>query len=319
LSHDSWFFSAITGESEPVELDASVVHEKGVTPVEEAKNIAFNGSLVLDGSGIGVVLATGDRSLIGTIASLTTSTEVRRSTMEIEVARFVWFITILAITMAIVFFVIDVGRRAGVGALNSFINGFLVIIVANVPQGLPATVTSLQLIVAKRLASQNVFVKRLDAVETLGAITTICSDKTGTLTMNKMTVVDGWVNCEVGLHFFSEALFSNQIRKSSTSVLGSSSPRLQGDPEKFSEKALPSVTILQMVACICNNAVASQPVEPKKNLLELEDDDEAEASRQSILRRSRKDQPASVFTGNPSEVALLNFFEGFRPGLGSFL
>ena len=73
---------------------------------------------------------------------------------------------------------------------------------ANVPQGLPATVTSLQLIVAKKLATQKVFVKRLDAVETLGAITLICSDKTGTLTMNKMTVVDGWVNCEVGLHFF---------------------------------------------------------------------------------------------------------------------
>ncbi len=156
---------AITGESEPVELEASVVHEKGVTPVEEAKNIAFNGSLVLDGSGLGVVLATGDRSLIGTIASLTTNTEVRKSTMEIEVERFVWFITILAITMAVVFFVIDVARRAGVGALNSFINGFLVIIVANVPQGLPATVTSLQLIVAKRLASQNVFVKRLVRVD----------------------------------------------------------------------------------------------------------------------------------------------------------
>lgn len=137
--------------------------------------------------------------------------------------------------------------------------------------------------------------------------------------MNKMTVVDGWVNCEVGLHFFSEALFSKQLRKSSTSG-GASSPRSAGDPDKFVDKALPSVTLLQMVACICNNAIAIQPLEAPEHLLKLDDDDE-DNERQNILRRSRKDQPASLFSGNPSEVALLNFFEGFRPGseLGVFL
>lgn len=293
---------AITGEAEPVDLDASVVHEKETTPVEEARNIAFNGSLVLDGSGLGVVLATGDRSLIGTIASLTTNTETRKSTMEIEVERFVWFITILAVSMAVLFFVISVARRNGAGVLDTFINGFLVIIVANVPQGLPATVTSLQLIVAKRLASQNVFVKRLDAVETLGAITVICSDKTGTLTMNKMTVVDGWLNCEVGLHFFSEALFGNKLlRKSSVPASGPttedvplppSSPRSAGTSEKFVEKALPSVTMLQLIACVCNNAVASQAPPVPETLLQLEDDDD---DSKSILHRSRKARIFSVF------------------------
>ena len=287
---------AITGESEPVELDASAVYVLGETPVEEAKNIAFNGSLILDGSGIGVVLATGDKSLIGRIAALTTGTEVRQSSMEIEVQRFVRFISILAISMAVVFFIIDVARRSGVGALNSFINGFLVIIVANVPQGLPATVTSLQLIVAKRLAGKKVFVKRLDAVETLGAVTVIASDKTGTLTMNKMTVVDGWVNCQIGLHFFSEALFlGSQLRASIVDV---------GSVEKFVEKALSSVILLQIIACVCNNAVGAVAT-PLQN--------SSSAGVTSLVGVS--DQMMTQFSGNPSEVALLNFFEGFRPGI----
>lgn len=303
---------AITGESEPVELEASEVCQKGVTPVEEAKNIALSGSLILDGSGIGVVLATGDRSLIGRIASLTTQTENRQSTMEIEVSRFVRFIAVLAISMAVIFFVIEVGRRRGDGALQSFINGFLVIIVANVPQGLPTTVTSLQLIVAKRLATQKVFVKRLDAVETLGAITLICSDKTGTLTMNKMTVVDGWVNCEIGLHYFSEALFAGEMRASSSAVTGVEVI------EKVGERAMPSVQMIQIIACVCNNAVAAIQQDHMKEMVDenTTDDEDLDVTLRELKNEGHKKHDTSValFTGNPSECALLSFFEGFRPG-----
>lgn len=306
---------AITGESEPVELDAAATYTKGEMPVEEARNIAFNGSLVLDGEGLGVVVATGDRTLLGHIAKLTSQTETRRSTMEIEVQRFVYFISVLAISMAIVFFVIDVARRSGEGALNSFINGFLVIIVANVPQGLPATVTSLQLIVAKRLAKKNVFVKRLDAVETLGAVSVICSDKTGTLTMNKMTVVNGWINSQIGLQYFAEALIGglqhsavgdqvSGMRQSTSAVVSS---------EPFYEKALSSVILIQIIATVCNNAISSM-MAPTSG----EDGKDIEVAPQqsdfSMTSLPVKVAPVS-FKGNPSEVALLNFFEGFRSGI----
>ena len=135
--------------------------------------------------------------------------------------------------------------------------------------------------------------------------------------MNKMTVVDGWINCEIGLHFFSEALFSKQpLRQSSARGAGDSgsiSPRSAGDPERFSEKALPSVTVMQLIACVCNTAVAMQAPPTSENVLMLENDDGDD--NRMVLRRSRKDQPASLFTGNPSEIALVNFFEGFRPGV----
>ncbi len=300
---------AITGESEPVELDAAAMHSREETPVAEARNVAFNGSLVLDGEALGVVVATGDRTFLGRIARLTTDIEVIKSTMEIEVERFVRFISVLAISMAVVFFVIDVARRRGVGALDSFINGFLVIIVANVPQGLPATVTSLQLIVAKRLSGQNVFVKRLDAVETLGAVSVICSDKTGTLTMNKMTVVDGWINAQIGLHFFSEALFVGQIRASAPRV---GEEEAEFTSEGFTKKALPSVALIQIIACVCNNAVAKVALDSVRS---IDGDDEDETIYLARPEASMK----TSFTGNPSEVALLNFFDGFRPGIVSQL
>ena len=275
---------AITGESEPVDLDYSRVEDKATTIVEEAKNIAFNGSLIQDGSGVGVVLATGDRSILGQIAVLTTGQKENPSTMEVEVERFVRFISVLAVSMALIFFIIAVARRAGEGALDAFINGFLIIIVANVPQGLPATVTSLQLIVAKKLSLKNVFVKRLDAVETLGAVTVICSDKTGTLTQNKMTVVDSWVNCEVGIHFFSEALLNTALRSSFVTK-----------NETFAERAMASVTVMQLVSCVCNTSVGSPAAMlPGDNMKEV--------------------GVATIYNGNPSEVALVTFFEQLQPG-----
>lgn len=110
------------------------------------------------------------------------------TTLEVEVKRFVFIIGCLSIGMAIIFFVIGIAQ--GQDPLFTFINGFITVIVANVPQGLPATVTSCLAIAAQRLAKKNVLVKRLTTMETLGAANVICSDKTGTLTQNKMTVTN---------------------------------------------------------------------------------------------------------------------------------
>ncbi|TYZ66595.1 hypothetical protein PybrP1_002592, partial [[Pythium] brassicae (nom. inval.)] len=182
--------SSLTGESELIPLTTKT--QAADVPALECKNVAFNGSLCYDGAALGVVLSIGDKTVIGRIAKLASSTEERETNMQREVKSFVRFISVLAISMATVLFTIGMIRKKGDDALNTFVNGFLVIIVANVPQGLPASVTSLLTITARRMAAHNIFVKRLDCVETMGSLTLIATDKTGTLTKNVMTVTDTW-------------------------------------------------------------------------------------------------------------------------------
>jgi sodium/potassium-transporting ATPase subunit alpha len=192
--------SSMTGESEPEPLTV----EKSSDKPTESTNLAFSSSLVVDGEAYGVVIKTGDRTMIGQLARATSakSQKVRKgklcgllggpndTTLEVEVKRFVFIISLIAFGMAVIFFVIGVAQ--GQDVLFTFINGFITVIIANVPQGLPATVTSCLAIASQRLAKRNVLVKRLATVETLGAANVICSDKTGTLTENKMTVTNLW-------------------------------------------------------------------------------------------------------------------------------
>lgn len=91
-------------------------------------------------------------------------------------------------------------------------SGFIVIIVANVPQGLPATVTSLLAVATQRLADRNIFVKKLNSVETLGAASVIASDKTGTLTKNVMTVTEIWVDRQFAWQEYSQLLGGRRPR-----------------------------------------------------------------------------------------------------------
>jgi len=272
--------SALTGEAEPIELTA----DADDTSVAEAEShaLAFNGSLCLDGTVVGLVVATGDRTMVGSIASLSTNTETRETTMEREIKRFVYFIAALAITMGVVFFAIGVGRRQGQDAVNIFINGFLVVIVANVPQGMPATVTSLLTITARQLAKRNVLVKRLDSVEALGATSVIASDKTGTLTMNKMTVTDAWCDGTTGL------------------------AALQGAADGGG--AASACSLLTVVATVCNNAVLDRGAAGgAEQLATLEVAAGAVAVEMQPMGGERD------FVGNPSEVALVKFFDAVQP------
>ncbi|KAG2532113.1 hypothetical protein BBO99_00000507 [Phytophthora kernoviae] len=186
--------SSLTGETELINITSSV-QDESVAHLE-CKNIVFNGSLCFDGSALGLVLSIGDSTVIGRIAELATTTATRETNMQREVREFVRFVGILAVVMAGTLFAIGVARKNGKDVVSTFVTDFLVIIVANVPQGLPATITSLLTITAKRMAMLNVFVKRLDCVETLGSISLIATDKTGTLTKNVMTVTDTWAGRE---------------------------------------------------------------------------------------------------------------------------
>jgi len=191
--------SSFTGEPEPVELGLEKTDDEAL----HSKNLAFNSAMVVEGKGMGVVVRTGDLTMIGSIASLVGETKTGKSTLEAEVIGFVHFITKFAVASAIVFYAIALIKNCALhqggrcDPVKSFINVFIVVLIANVPEGLPATVTSCLTVCAQRLAHRNVFVKRLDCVETLGSCTVVASDKTGTLTQNKMTVSHLWIDGRV--------------------------------------------------------------------------------------------------------------------------
>jgi magnesium-transporting ATPase (P-type) len=178
------------GESDPVAMGTTAADDKP----HESKHIAFMSSQVLNGAGYGIVIRCGDNTFIGKINALAATTKIRETTLQVDVGRFVKFIAIVAVSMAIVLFSVGLGR--GMSFVKAFVNGIIVVLVANIPQGLPATVTSALTLTAERMKSAHVLVKRTDIIESLGSATRIASDKTGTLTQNKMTVMNCWVNCQ---------------------------------------------------------------------------------------------------------------------------
>ncbi|ORZ32782.1 P-type cation-transporting ATPase [Catenaria anguillulae PL171] len=188
--------SSLTGESEPQDRVPTNTHDTAL----EATNLAFNSTLVVSGEGYGIVIRTGDDTVIGQIANLTQSEKKRKSPLTEEIESFVKFIGSLAGLTAIIFFIVAQVKTSQIGISFNFAIGVLV---AWVPQGLPGTVTMLLTIAAKRMAQQQVLVKDLTGVETLGSITLLATDKTGTLTRNQMTVSNIWT------HFKTYALLAD--------------------------------------------------------------------------------------------------------------
>lgn len=178
--------ASLTGESEPVDVSVDAKSQVAL----EAKNIIFNGSLVVDGSCMAVVIRTGDGTLIGKMVDLTSETGKSTSTLQADIVYFVRVLTLFALAQAVLIFI--VGLSKGYNPMDVFVNGFVIIMIGNVPQGLPTTITACLWIVAERMGEHNVFVKKLDIIENLGSCTCICTDKTGTLTQNLMTVANTW-------------------------------------------------------------------------------------------------------------------------------
>lgn len=174
----------LTGESRPVAVHPEPV--SGQTRLIDAPNTACAGCSVMRGSGEGVVFATGLRTEFGKIAQMSQSIERPPSPLERETAKMVRVLTVIAIAMGLIFFMYGVftGRSLWVNLV--FMMG---IIVANVPEGLLPTFTLALAMGSRRMARRNVLVKTLNAVEGLGAVHVICTDKTGTLTRNELKVV----------------------------------------------------------------------------------------------------------------------------------
>lgn len=183
--------SALTGEVEPLLRSNECTHPDNPF---ETKNLAFFGTLVKEGRGKGMVISIGTKTVMGQIADLASSGGGQRSPLRIELDRFVLIITVIALTLGVVFFLLAL-LVVHYPVLECIIFG-IGILVANVPEGLLACITISLAITASRLAEKQVLVKNLEAVETLGSTSCICSDKTGTLTQNKMTVENLWVDGE---------------------------------------------------------------------------------------------------------------------------
>lgn len=174
--------SSLTGESEPQGRTVECTDDNPL----ETKNLAFFGTLAVDGTATGIVVNTGDRTVFGRIAGLAAGSDTQDTTLQKEIHSFILLISALAIFLGLLFLIFGFVKKTNFVANIVFTIG---IIVANVPEGLLATVTVSLTLTAQRMAKKNVLVKKLEAVETLGSTTTICSDKTGTLTQNRMTIV----------------------------------------------------------------------------------------------------------------------------------
>jgi sodium/potassium-transporting ATPase subunit alpha len=180
--------SSLTGESEPQSRDTEVDLAEGTLAAPlEATNIAFFTTSARNGSAQGIVIRTGDRTVIGQIKNLVTAgkEEAEETPIAQEIHHFIFLISSVAVFLGVTFFIISLA--IGYTFLNAVV--FLIgIIVANVPEGLLATVTVCLTLTAQRMEKKSVLVKQLESVETLGSTSCICSDKTGTLTQNIMTV-----------------------------------------------------------------------------------------------------------------------------------
>jgi sodium/potassium-transporting ATPase subunit alpha len=184
--------AVLTGEAEPV---AGVPHKTDDNFLE-TKNIALQGTHCVGGSGLGLVIQTGDKTVFGRISKLSQGRKQGKTTLEVEILRFVRTIVGLALFTALLVIVLWSAwiRRAHPKwiSVSLLIVDVVSVCVAFVPEGLPMAVTISLTIIANKMKRSNVLCKSLATVETLGAVNLICSDKTGTLTMNKMFVVQ---NC----------------------------------------------------------------------------------------------------------------------------
>ncbi|ESN95059.1 hypothetical protein HELRODRAFT_157737 [Helobdella robusta] len=216
--------SSLTGESEPQVRGAKCTHDNPL----ETKNVAFFSTNVIEGTARGIVIRTGDETVMGRIANLTSGLGDSETTLSKEMAYFVRLIIIISITVATFFFTI--AMLFGYNWLKAI--GFLIgIIMGNVPEGLLTQICVMLTLTAKRMAKKNCLVKNLECVETLGSCSAICSDKTGTLTQNRMTVAHMW---------FDEKIFEIDTNEDQRGALYS--------------QDMPTWVALSRVAMLCNRA-----------------------------------------------------------------
>ncbi len=225
----------LTGESLPADKTTAVLTETGLPPADQT-NMAFMGTAVVNGRARGVVVATGARTILGTIAGEVRSIGQLKAPIQHKIEQFAHTIGLLVLGAAGLLFMI--GLLLGETVKTMFMVA-VAAAVATIPEGLPIVVTIAMAVGVARMAKHNAIIRKLPAVETLGSTTVICSDKTGTLTRNEMTVTnlyDGRQQYQIsGTGYEPEG----QVLLNGTAVTAASSPEL---------------ALLQRIGLLCNES-----------------------------------------------------------------
>ncbi len=232
--------AVLTGESMPVEKNAkALLKEKAA--LGERSNLAYSGTVVVRGRGKALVIETGMSTQMGRIAELVQETKKDKTPLQKQLAELGKFLGIAALAACAIIF--GVGITTGYSALEMFLIA-VSLAVAAIPEGLPAVVTITLAIGVQRMAARHSIIRKLPAVETLGAATVICSDKTGTLTKNEMTVREMYADNKRG-----------SVSGEGYELKGAYSGLAR------SNKALSSML---ETACLCNNSTLAFDAEKKK-------------------------------------------------------
>ncbi|RCI05193.1 hypothetical protein CU098_001984 [Rhizopus stolonifer] len=226
--------SVLTGESEAIPGTVDATDDN----VLESHNVAMMGTHCLNGSAVGVVVSTGDNTLMGKIARLSLSDPNVRTTLQVEILRFVIIIAVLSISVGVICLITWAAwlRRdyPDFLSVSNALIAVISVIVAFVPEGMPIAVTLCLTLIAHRMQRNNVLCKVLTTVETLGSVNVLCSDKTGTLTENKMFVSDASIGTE--------------------SLTSTTCKEIYSSNDKATDDLVPQLRQIQLTSALCNNA-----------------------------------------------------------------
>ena len=261
--------SALTGESFPVNKHTDVLHLADIT-VGDQKNLGFMGTMVTRGIGKGIVIRTGMDTEMGKIADLIQSAETIQTPLQHRLEQLGKILIFLAIALTVM--VVVAGIMHGQPAYGMFLAG-VSLAVAAIPEGLPAIVTIALAMGVQRMIKRKAIVRKLPSVETLGCASVICSDKTGTLTQNKMTVTHMWLSGKV-------------LEVSGDGYHPQGEIKYEGTPQDIRKEA--TLRRLLHASVLCNNA----------SLVE---------ETTELRRKKSKEEPKSNWhiKGDPTEGALI--------------
>ena len=247
--------SALTGESIPVLKTCEILTNNDI-PLAERSNMVYGGTFVTGGQGLGVVVATGKQTEMGRIQALVTETKIPRTPLEIQLERAGGQLVLLSSAVCILVLALGIVRGY---SFVEMLQTSIALAVAAVPEGLPTVATITLALGINKMRQQGVLVRRLDAIEALGSVQTICLDKTGTLTDNRMSVVEiQTLNKQIKLdrHKF-DSLSDTELQLIKVAVLCNESKLSRSSDSELNITGSPTENALMQMAIDANLDLAT--------------------------------------------------------------